>query len=221
VLQVGFNSDDICEIESERTNQCLDDGLTDERTDAYVAFRVYYFVGGWSREVRSAVLVADSISRVHAPLNAVVLRKEVVDFSLSLSLSPSFSLFSFLSLFLSSSLSLSLSLLPSSSISLSLVLPTLFLPLLIRVFGPYGPRFSFLRRKESEKKDSEVKEDRILLRRPRYYRQYNIAYVRVMWAGHLGPASVSSYRIQKETLSSSLFFSVKLARMNSDKRCDI
>lgn len=57
---------------------------TDGRTDAYVAFRVYYFVGGWSREVRSAVLVADSIS-VHALLNAVILRKEVVDFSLHLS----------------------------------------------------------------------------------------------------------------------------------------
>jgi len=56
-------------------------------------FRVYYFVGGWSREVRSAVLVADSISRVHAPLNAVVLRKEVVDFSLHLSLSLPPSLF--------------------------------------------------------------------------------------------------------------------------------
>lgn len=112
-----FNLDGICEIESERerASELVNEpgrwtnGQTDGWTDAYVAFRVYYFVGGWSREVRSAVLVADSISRVHAPLNAVVLRKEVVDFSLSLpslcafSLSPSLSSLLFSDIFLSRS----------------------------------------------------------------------------------------------------------------------
>jgi len=191
------------------------DGRTDERTDAYVAFRVYYFVGGWSREVRSAILVADSISRVHAPLNAVVLRKEVVDFSLPLPLPLSLSLSLFLSL-------PPLSFLPFSGISLSLVLPTLSLPLSIQAFGPHGPRLSFLRRKESEKKDSEKKEDRILLRRDTM--DNVIPYIYAYAVGRILAGSYKRITVsypKRDTLSPSFsfFFSAKLARLNGDINC--
>lgn len=119
---------------------------TDGRTDAYVAFRVYYFVGGWSREVQSAVLVADSISRVHALLNAVILRKEVVDFSPSLS--PLHSL-----LFLQS-LSLSLSIAVYSRLSYPFLFPSS--SLVLRLWAAFFPSW-----KEERKK--KEKENRILL----------------------------------------------------------
>lgn len=121
------------------------DRQTDGRTDAYVAFRVYYFVGGWSREVRSAVLVADSISGVHALLNAVILRKEVVDFSLHLSPShPSIPSFSF-ALSFSFHLAVYRLCYPSLLFSVSLCLSR-------RSFGLHNPRLSFFRGKRSEKR---------------------------------------------------------------------
>jgi len=118
------------------------DRQTDGRTDAYVAFRVYYFVGGWSREVRSAVLVADSISGVHALLNAVILRKEVVDFSLHLS--PSHPSISF-ALSFSFHLAVYRLCYPSLLFSVSLCLSR-------RSFGLHNPRLSFFRGKRSEKR---------------------------------------------------------------------
>jgi len=161
---------DICEIETNRLTS--EPGRADGRTDGRMCmshiFRVYYFVGGWSREVRSAVLVADSISRVHAPLNAVVLRKEVVDFTLRLSLSLSLCLSLSLARFFSRSLSLSLSLSlsfsalpPFPGVFSFLVPPASFYSfsyryavLALSLWTEHVLHLPFLRRKENEKRES-------------------------------------------------------------------
>jgi len=183
---------DICEIETNRLTS--EPGRADGRTDGRMCmshiFRVYYFVGGWSREVRSAVLVADSISRVHAPLNAVVLRKEVVDFTLRLSLSLSLSLSVSLSRSLASSLALSLSLslslsllsllFPVCSLSLFPLLPfipfPIDMPFSLWAFG-LSMSFTFLSFVEKRTRKGRVeKEDRILLR---CCDMLYVAYVRI------------------------------------------
>lgn len=90
--------DGICEIE---TNE-----WTSERTDVYAAFRVYYFAGGWSGEVRgpswwpiaslASLVCTHRWTRLTQRTNVarrVLLRKEVVDFPPSPSDPPSNPLF--------------------------------------------------------------------------------------------------------------------------------
>lgn len=145
--------DGICEIE---TNE-----WTSERTDVYAAFRVYYFAGGWSGEVRgpswwpiaslASLVCTHRWTRLTQRTNVarrVLLRKEVVDFPPSPSdrspieppLSPSTLLvppgthnFTFLSL--SASLPVFH---PLASPSQIYHLPPLFLP-----FAPFGISTSY------------------------------------------------------------------------------